>query len=133
MRHVIHMLCIDIFFREIQIRNDVFSNNVLPFPKKKNLSEIFDKSTQPNNHIFVLWSTDLDTSTFKEFESWIVWQFYVTDRLSVDNLTGRYSRGEKRMNFYLKSHYFSIMYLLVWIFPIYRAKQNFFFQSFNST
>ena len=31
------------------------------------------------------------------------------------------------MNFYLKSHYFSIMYLLVWIFPIYRAKQNFSF------
>ena len=31
------------------------------------------------------------------------------------------------MNFYLKSHYFSIMYLLVWIFPIYRAKQSFFF------
>ena len=30
------------------------------------------------------------------------------------------------MNFYLKSHYFSIMYLLVWIFPIYRAKQKFF-------
>ena len=63
------------FFREVQIRNDGFSNNLLPFPKKKNLSEIFDRSTQPNNHIFVLWSTDLDTSTFKEFESWIVWQF----------------------------------------------------------
>ena len=104
------MLCIDIFFREIQIRNDGFSNNLLPFPKKKNLSEIFDRSTQPNNHIFVLWSTDLDTSTFKEFESWIVWQFYVTDRLSVDNLTGRYRR--KKNEFLLeKSLFFNYVFI----------------------